>query len=641
MKTLSAAFCLLLTLTTGLTAWSESRSIAVTGSTETSVTVSIGVGETKNELWMVSGLRDGGATLGDWASVTRVGTVGTAAAVLEVPLPELWGGKDTVLRFVLAEYRYDKKVEYIESSGTQYIDTQFTMDSTASATLRYYVPKASRNEGVFGARAGASSKNISIGHVSANSVVLDYCNAGYETYRVTSPSSAAGTFDVYLGPDTRFVSGSQSKTNDIPWAGAAFTTDYTAYLFGRHDSTGLGWSAATGMKLYSAAIQTNGIDACRFVPCVIGGVPALYDPVRKLPLHDISGSATPFAVGPDVASEMPERALAVSEPFASVSRREVSVVGVCLSEGMEKFVLDVAPGAADQRVFVAYGGEDAGEGISSWASQECVGTVRAGQTRVKVAKPEGWGTTVKVVRYFLEGVTVLPHPYDHAIEYLESTGDQYVDTKITMRNPDSAELKFQTDTVSANTGIFGARTAANVNNIAIGHTPTMGVVLDYGTGSAYEDYRVFSGAGKAGTFEVYLGPDRRQLDSETVHAVNNEVWPDSPVKLRTEQSAYLFGRHDSSGLGWKAAKIKLYFARITRFGRYVRNFIPCVKDGTARLYDAVNNIFYDDISKSGVDFVAGPQVDFPSGKTMLSVTQAVTPETELPNLTRGLVIIIE
>ena len=639
MKTLSAALVFVCALLAGLTARSEARSIAVTGSTASSVTVSVGAGEAQNELWMVSGLRDCGETFEGWATAAHVGTVGASATEIEIPLPEQWGGKDTVLRFVLAEYRYDKKVKYIESSGTQYIDTQFTMDSTASATLRYYVPKAKQNEGVFGTRAGTASKNISIGHTSSANVILDYCNANpYDNYRMTSPTSVAGTFDVYLGPDKRFVSGTTSKTNDNPWAGGAFKTDYTAYLFGRHDSTGLGWAAATGMKLYSAAIQTNGIDACRFVPCVIGGVPALYDSVRKLPLFDGSGSATPFTAGPDVADEMPECALAVSEPFASVGRREVSVVGVCRSSGVEKFVLEVAPGAADQRLFVAYGKTDAGEEILSWGDKEEVGTVRAGQTRVKVAKPEGWGTSVTVARYFLEGETVLPHPYDKAVAYLESTGDQYIDTKITMRYPDAAELKFQSDTVTANTGIFGARTAAANKNISVGHTASMGVVLDYGTGDDYADYRASSGSKASGVFEVYLGPDRRQIDVGDIHKLNDKKWTDS---LSTAQSAYLFGRHDTSGMEWAAAKIKLYSARIIRFGLYVRNFIPCVKDGTAKLYDAANNIFYDDISTSGVAFSAGPQVDFPTGKTVLAATQAVTPDMKWPDLTQGLFIVVK
>ena len=641
MKTLSAAIVFACALAMGLTARSEVRSIAVTGSTASSVTVSIGAGEAQNELWMVSGLRDCGETFEGWATAAHVGTVGASATEIEIPLPEQWGGKDTVLRFVLAEYRYDKMVKYIESSGAQYIDTQFTMDSTASATLRYFVPKATQNEGVFGARTGTQSKNISIGHVKANSVVLDYCNASYSTYRAQTSSGDPGTFDVYLGPDKRYVSDMPDGTNNTAWTGAAFTTDYTAYLFGRHDKvdgTGMSWAAATGMKLYSAAIQTNGIDACRFVPCVIGGVPALYDSVRKLPLFDGSGSATPFTAGPDVESEMPECALAVSEPFASVGRREVSVVGVCRSSGVEKFVLEVAPGAADQRLFVAYGKTDAGEEILSWGDKEEVGTVRAGQSRVKVAKPEGWGTSVTVARYFLEGETVLPHPYDKAVAYLESTGVQYIDTKITMRYPDAAELKFQSDTVTANTGIFGARTAAANKNISVGHTASMGVVLDYGTGDDYADYRESSGSKASGVFEVYLGPDRRQIDVGDIHKLNDKKWTDS---LSTAQSAYLFGRHDTSGMEWAAAKIKLYSARIIRFGLYVRNFIPCVKDGTAKLYDAANNIFYDDISTSGVAFSAGPQVDFPTGKTVLAATQAVTPDMKWPDLTQGLFIVVE
>lgn len=643
MKTLSAAFVFVCALLTGLTARSEARSIAVTGSTASSVTVSIGAGETKNELWMLSGLRDCGATLGDWATATHVGTVGTDAAVLEVPLPEQWGGKDTVLRFVLAEYRYDKKVKYIESSGTQYIDTQFTMDSTASATLRYYVPKATQNEGVFGTRAGGASKqNISIGHVKANSVVLDYCNASnYNDYRVESPSGDAGTFDVYLGPDKRYVSDMPNGTNNTAWTGKAFTTAYTAYLFGRHDQTdgtGMSWAAATGMKLYSAAIQTNGIDACRFVPCVIGGVPALYDSVRKLPFFDGSGGATPFTAGPDVADDLPESVLAVSAPFVSVGRRSVSVVGVCQSAGVEKFVLDVEAGNAPQRVFVAYGTADDGESIFSWTKTKEVGSVRAGQTRVKVEKPEGWGSSVTVARYFLEGETVLPHPYDKAVAYLESTGDQYIDTKITMRYPDAAELKFQSDTVTANTGIFGARTSASRNNISIGHTSTMGVVLDYGTGEDYENYRASSGTMVSGTFEVYLGPDRRQIDVGDIHKPNDKKWTAS---FSTDQSAYLFGRHDTSGLVWEAAAIRLYYARIIRSGFYVRNFVPCIKDGVAKLYDAARNAFYDDISTSGVAFNAGPQVDFPTGKSFLSTTQPVTPDMKWPDLTQGLFIVVK
>ena len=75
-------------------------------------------------------------------------------------------------------------VEYIESDGNQYIDTQFTLNNTHAATLDFQptvLPTVSGGadpngtQSLFGCRNGAASKNISF-FIDINGLGIDFNN---------------------------------------------------------------------------------------------------------------------------------------------------------------------------------------------------------------------------------------------------------------------------------------------------------------------------------------------------------------------------------------------------------------------------------------------------------------------------------
>ena len=98
-------------------------------------------------------------------------------------------------------------VEYIESDGDQYIDTQFTMGSAHAATLDFQptvlptvsdVADPNGHQSLFGCRNGAASKNISF-FIDSAGLGIDFNNGSYSTYRLhpfavdTSKRYAAAT----------------------------------------------------------------------------------------------------------------------------------------------------------------------------------------------------------------------------------------------------------------------------------------------------------------------------------------------------------------------------------------------------------------------------------------------------------------
>lgn len=188
-------------------------------------------------------------------------------------------------------------VEYIESDGNQYIDTQFILNNTYAATLDFQptvLPTASNvadpngHQSLFGCRNGAASKNISF-FIDSAGLGIDFNNGSYSTYRLhpfavdTSKRYAAAT-----AAGVRYAcdksAGSGATDADI-W-GSAFTCDGTAYLFAANDQSSSGaplWNKAKMKFFGGTVVASDGTLLCKFVPCLRNGTkPGIYDPVRDL-----------------------------------------------------------------------------------------------------------------------------------------------------------------------------------------------------------------------------------------------------------------------------------------------------------------------------------------------------------------------
>lgn len=173
------------------------------------------------------------------------------------------------------------------------------------------------------------------------------------------------------------------------------------------------------------------------------------------------------------------------------------------------------------------------------------------------------------------GEPILPSEYQE-VEYIESTGTQYINTNYTDVSDTRVELDFvYTGILSTSSNYMGANggnvlaVSANgrfsINACATGITPTVG-----------ERYKISS----------YRGVD--DMRSATINGVEyigtkasrNEIYHIFTLGGQPHTTQRIYG--------------KLYSCKIYYQGKIVRDFIPCYRksDNVIGVYDVVNDVFY-------------------------------------------------
>lgn len=168
-------------------------------------------------------------------------------------------------------------LEYIQSSGTQYIDTGRKLTQDSDITIDFsIVGEINRNAGIFGSRESASKNNLALFQTTQpKAFTVDFSE--YQKHRFSTTSS--------LGRTKIQINKAGVWVNDIlkkSWSDVAdFETPTNGLIF---DVGNNNWSGNKAvMRLYS---YTDG-DAQRLVPCLdTNGVPCLYDLIGKTALYN-------------------------------------------------------------------------------------------------------------------------------------------------------------------------------------------------------------------------------------------------------------------------------------------------------------------------------------------------------------------
>lgn len=178
---------------------------------------------------------------------------------------------------------------------------------------------------------------------------------------------------------------------------------------------------------------------------------------------------------------------------------------------------------------------------------------------------------------------ILPEEYTQ-VDYIESTGTQYIDTLFYPNQDTKVEITFETLTLpTGNHSIFGSRYEANNKHYGI----TLG-----GDGrkiySGYGNQSVAVGKNLKTYTKYNLIKDKRIviLDNEILHT-------NSQYDFQTTYSMYLFSMNQKNKNTFNT-NLKMYSCKIYDNDTLVRNFIPCYRnsDNEIGLYDTVNNVFY-------------------------------------------------
>lgn len=189
----------------------------------------------------------------------------------------------------------------------------------------------------------------------------------------------------------------------------------------------------------------------------------------------------------------------------------------------------------------------------------------------------------------------LPDGYTE-LEYIESTGTQYIDTGITITQNIGVYLDFVLNNAisSSNVGsFFGGRDSTNSCWICSYNRYQTGS-FDFGS----TKYEAFLVSGKRMQLEL-------KEQTYTTSEGGNISLP--TTSFNTNLSAYLFAVNNR-GTAHEYANLRLYSSKLYDGSTVIRNFIPAkrISNSTIGLYDIVNDVFYTNAGTG--TFTAGPEI---------------------------------
>ena len=175
----------------------------------------------------------------------------------------------------------------------------------------------------------------------------------------------------------------------------------------------------------------------------------------------------------------------------------------------------------------------------------------------------------------------LPPEYQ-AVEYIESTGTQYIDTGFQPNQDTRVMLDFSCNIQSTH-WIFGARHSYASNNYAF--LSVSAFRSDYNTTS--------SSTYNYANYERFIVDKNKNIT--TLYKGNENVWNyiTPYANFAPNLNMYLFSANENGNVLSKSL-MTLYSCKIYDNDILIRNFIPCYRksDSVVGLYDIVNDVFY-------------------------------------------------
>lgn len=179
-----------------------------------------------------------------------------------------------------------RKLQYIQSSGTQYINTAFNPNQDTRVVISFEPTQTKTWTGAFGARNATNDSEYGVDFPSGTEIRSVF---GSETLSIAIPGMLA-RFDVDKNKNICTINGA-TITN----AAQIFQTNYPIWIFDKN-TAGAKWSPIS-MKLYSCQIYDNGTLVRDYIPCqTTSGEIGLWDDVNML-FYRNAGTGT-FVGGP-------------------------------------------------------------------------------------------------------------------------------------------------------------------------------------------------------------------------------------------------------------------------------------------------------------------------------------------------------
>ncbi len=255
-------------------------------------------------------------------------------------------------------------------------------------------------------------------------------------------------------------------------------------------------------------------------------------------------------------------------------------------------------------LYMAYDSEDCGNTTNGWANVEYIGTVAPGTDTLEVPLPTGWGTGDKMAaRFFL-----LSFPVDRTLDYIESTGQQYLVPCPDHTPTGAAVIETTVELLHADTTtrtLFCARKSSSSGQF------TLLTIASDGQARWRFDYNGSTGTSKTPTISPVTGAALDITASSAGLYINGNLAQEAPASAYATEAGgrlLLFALstegNNPTDTNVKNNKFKLYSFKLTD-GDFRLDMIPAVKDDVAGLYDIVSGRFVSNAKSGGTDFTKG------------------------------------
>ena len=179
------------------------------------------------------------------------------------------------------------QLEYIQSSGSQYINTGFKPNQDTKISITVDFP-LSGTTWLYGSRTSANSNSLGFLCESGSRYRFDYASS---TNALTVKPT--GKFTIYSDKNKCYINGELVVTATY----TTFTSPVNMYIFNNNNNGSL--SGGSSAKLYNCSIYDNGVLIRKFIPCKnASGTVGLYDSVNNQ-FYQNAGSGT-FVAGPEI-----------------------------------------------------------------------------------------------------------------------------------------------------------------------------------------------------------------------------------------------------------------------------------------------------------------------------------------------------
>ena len=188
------------------------------------------------------------------------------------------------------------------------------------------------------------------------------------------------------------------------------------------------------------------------------------------------------------------------------------------------------------------------------------------------------------------------------VEYLESTGTQYIDTGVIAKSGLSTILSFEYTSITSTASMLDARSGNNRFYLCHSGAPSSTYYFYYGYGSAYQSSVVPASNTK------YLIETNLSVGAQSMKVNGTQILTGTDsTNYNLNVNLYLFGMNYSTPQ--YLAKAKLYSCKILDDGTLIRDYIPAIdSSGRPCMYDLVEKKAYYNKATSGDEFIYGKQI---------------------------------